>query len=117
MSAVACLLGMVTTTWAQEYSPVPMQPLLGTAPRIESPSQPVYSMGLPSPQRPPLEAPRKLFHRAPAQPPAPSGWTGYGFGGIPTYQWGYFGAHYHEVKSVHRGYYGHRVSYGYRRGY
>jgi hypothetical protein len=51
------------------------------------------------------------------QAAAAAAWTGYGFGGVPTYQWGYFGARYRPVKIYHQGYYGHQISYGYRHGY
>ncbi len=105
-------------TSAAEYGSVPMQPQQQMAPRIASPTGPSYSMGMPSPQRPPMNPQHGQLgrHGVPQAPPA-AGWSGYGFGGIPTYQWGYFGAHYRPVKVYHRGYYGHRMSHGYRRGY
>ena len=43
-------------------------------------------------------------------------WYGYGFG-VPTYNWGYFGAHYRPMSICHTGYYGEFVQWGYRRGY
>jgi hypothetical protein len=43
-------------------------------------------------------------------------WHGYGFG-VPTYNWGYFGAHYRPMSICHTGYYGQFVQWGYRRGY
>ena len=60
-----------------------------------------------------------------AVPPVPSrfggcgsapAWSGYGFG-IPTYNWGYFGARYRPACVSHTGYYGDYVQWGYRRGY
>ncbi len=105
---------------AEQYSPVPTQPPLGTAPRIVSPPGPVYSLGVPSVERPAINtAPHKHLglHGAVTEQTTPAGWTGYGFGGVPTYQWGYFGARYRPIKIYHQGYYGHQISYGYRRGY
>ncbi len=106
---------------AAEFAPAPMQPQPGTTARIASPTEPSYSLGMPSLERPPVTPQRGLLlfgHRVGQQEiPPSSGWTGYGFGGVPTYQWGYFGARYHPVKIYHEGYYGHRMSYGYRRGY
>lgn len=113
---VVLVLGIGVSAMADEYGPVPRQVPPATAPRIVSPAGPVYSLGTPSPERPPIEVYEgHSRHHGAAMPPA--GWSGYGFGGIPTYQWGYFGAKYHAVKIYHRGYYGHRMSYGYRRGY
>ena len=43
-------------------------------------------------------------------------WYGYGFG-VPTYNWGYFGAHYRPFSVSHTGYYNDFVQWGYRRGY
>ena len=43
-------------------------------------------------------------------------WYGYGFG-VPTYNWGYFGAHYRPMSVCHKGYYGDFTQWGYRRGY
>jgi len=43
-------------------------------------------------------------------------WYGYGFG-VPTYQWGYFGAEYRPASISHHGYYGDFTQWGYRRGY
>jgi hypothetical protein len=43
-------------------------------------------------------------------------WYGYGFG-VPTYSWGYFGAHYRPMSVSHTGYYNQFVQWGYRRGY
>lgn len=101
---------------SDDYGPVPRQiPQGTTAPRIMSPPGPVYSLGTPSPQRPSINVHKGHFGHP--QAPAAPAWSGYGFGGIPTYQWGYFGARYHAVKIYHRGYYGHRMSHGYRRGY
>lgn len=60
-----------------------------------------------------------------AAPPGPhrygeynvySPWYGYGFG-VPTYQWGYFGARYRPACISHKGYYGDLSQWGYRRGY
>ena len=114
------LLTIASSAIGAEYNPVPTQPPQGTAPRLVAPSGPTYSLGMPSPQRPAIDPHQGHFrnHGAPVQPSTPAtGWTGYGFGGVPTYQWGYFGAHYRPVKVYHRGYYGHRMSHGYRRGY
>ncbi len=115
---------------ADGHSPAPTQPALSSTPRIASPSGQVYSLGLPSPQRPAINAQRSPFasHSSQTEPRAgagavvpqdmsATGWTGYGFGGVPTYQWGYFGARYRPVKIYHQGYYGHQMSFGYRRGY
>ena len=119
-SAILVLIILVAPAASDELLPVPRQIPPGTTPRIASPPGPVYSLGTPSPQRPPVNVQKGLFghhgHTA-AQGPSTPAWSGYGFGGIPTYQWGYFGARYHAVKIYHRGYYGHRMSYGYRRGY
>jgi len=43
-------------------------------------------------------------------------WYGYGWG-VPTYNWGYFGARYQPVCICHKGYYGDFVQWSYRRGY
>ena len=43
-------------------------------------------------------------------------WYGYGFG-VPSYRWGYFGAHYRPVCNSHTGYYGDFTQWSYRRGY
>jgi len=43
-------------------------------------------------------------------------WYGYGFG-VPTYQWGYFGARYRPAAICHKGYYGDLTQWGYRWGY
>ena len=43
-------------------------------------------------------------------------WYGYGFG-VPTYNWGYFGARYRPACICHKGYYGTLSQWGYRRGY
>lgn len=120
-SAILVLvLGVAVSTAAAEYEPVPRQIAPSTVPRIASPAGPVYSLGMPSPQRPPIDAPQGQFGHHGAfgpQGPAAPGWSGYGFGGVPTYQWGSFGARYRPTKVYHRGYYGHQMSYGYRRGY
>jgi hypothetical protein len=49
---------------------------------------------------------------------APSGgWYGYGFP-VETHRWGWFGAeHYYPRVLWHRGYYGDRCRWAYRRGY
>ena len=129
--ATLCLLTILSPVSSAEFAPVPvrppmeavqsprapMQPSTGTTARLLSPAGPVYSMGMPSLQRPPLYGQQGHHRQSVPQPPSSQGWTGYGFGGVPTYQWGYFGARYRPVKVYHRGYYGHRMSYGYRRGY
>ncbi len=122
---LAILFFFVTTAdiavLAEEYGPVPTQPPLATAPRIISPPGPVYSLGLPSVQRPAINTAqhKHLGLHGPViqQQTTAAGWPGYGFGGVPTYQWGYFGARYRPIKIYHQGYYGHQISYGYRRGY
>ena len=43
-------------------------------------------------------------------------WYGYGFG-VPTYNWGYFGARYRPAVVCHKGYHGDLTQWGYRRGY
>ncbi|OHB67869.1 MAG: hypothetical protein A2V70_03280 [Planctomycetes bacterium RBG_13_63_9] len=43
-------------------------------------------------------------------------WYGYGFG-VPTYNWGYFGAQYRPACVCHKGYYGDLSQWSYRRGY
>ena len=43
-------------------------------------------------------------------------WYGYGFG-VPTYNWGYFGARYRPACVCHTGYYGMFTQWGYRQGY
>jgi hypothetical protein len=124
-AAIALLLFLIpaavgSTAWAADYAPVPTEPLLGTTPRLLSPTGPVYSQGMPSPQRGPMQGqPGSVSHqgRSVRQAPSSTGWSGYGFGGVPTYQWGYFGARYRPIKVYHRGYYGHQMSFGYRRGY
>jgi hypothetical protein len=135
--ALLCCLATAPLASAAEYGPVPvqpptgsvqpptapLQPPMGTAPRLFTPNGPSYSLGMPSLQRPPIHVQHghhgRLGHSRQVVPAAPlnQGWTGYGFGGVPTYQWGYFGARYRPMKVYHRGYYGHRMSYGYRRGY
>jgi hypothetical protein len=108
------------TTLADEFAPAPRQIPPGTTLRIASPPGPVYSLGTPSPQRPPMDFRKKHYHHhAASMPQGTPGarWSGYGFGAIPTYRWGYFGAHYRPVRTYHCGYYGHRLSIGYRRGY
>lgn len=58
---------------------------------------------------------------APNQGPAPTQgpntpWYGYGMG-VPTYDYGWFGATYRPAKVSHTGYYGGTYQWGYRRGY
>ena len=43
-------------------------------------------------------------------------WYGYGLG-VPTYNWGYFGARYRPACIYHKGYYGDLTQWGYRSGY
>jgi len=43
-------------------------------------------------------------------------WYGYGFG-VPTYNWGHFGARWRPASIRHTGYYGDYMQWGYRRGY
>jgi hypothetical protein len=43
-------------------------------------------------------------------------WYGYGFG-VPTYNWGYFGAKYRPAVVSHKGYYDRYTQWGYRTGY
>lgn len=122
MLLISCFLVLVAgTAMAGEFGPAPQQIPPVTTPRIVSPQGPVYSMGTPSPNRPPVVPQTRYFgHHGACVPQAPSGnagWSGYGFGGIPTYRWGYFGAHYRPVRMYHCGYYGNRLSIGYRRGY
>ena len=42
--------------------------------------------------------------------------NGYGMG-VPTYNWGYFGAQSRPTVVSHKGYYGHYTQWGYRNGY
>ena len=115
------LVILAGTAFAGEFGPAPRQIQPSTTMRIASPPGPVYSMGVPAPQRPPIDFHKQQHcgHRAGSVPQGGpgAGWSGYGFGGIPTYRWGYFGAHYRPVRMYHCGYYGHRLSIGYRRGY
>ncbi len=55
-------------------------------------------------------------YRYPEYDAASGPWYGYGFG-VPTYNWGYFGARYRPASICHRGYYGDFTQWGYRRGY
>ena len=55
-------------------------------------------------------------HRYPEYNTGNYPWYGYGFG-VPTYNWGYFGANYRPTAVSHKGYYGHYTQWGYRRGY
>ena len=55
-------------------------------------------------------------HRYPEYNAAAAPWYGYGFG-VPTYNWGYFGATYRPAAISHHGYYGDFTQWGYRRGY
>jgi len=55
-------------------------------------------------------------HRYPEYNAAAAPWYGYGFG-VPTYNWGYFGATYRPAAVSHHGYYGDFTQWGYRRGY
>ncbi len=55
-------------------------------------------------------------YRYPEYDAANGPWYGYGFG-VPTYNWGYFGARYHPASISHRGYYGDFTQWSYRRGY
>ena len=55
-------------------------------------------------------------HRYPEYNTGNYPWYGYGFG-VPTYNWGYFGAHYRPTVVSHKGYYGHYTQWGYRTGY
>lgn len=79
--------------------------------RVFQPEPPPYwvgnpraiTAGTPGPQRLP-----QYQHSAP--------WYGYGFG-VPTYQWGSFGARYRPTRSCFTGYYGDYVQWGCRRGY
>ena len=43
-------------------------------------------------------------------------WYGYGFG-VPSYQWGYFGARHRPAIGSHTGYHDDFSQWGYRRGY
>jgi hypothetical protein len=42
--------------------------------------------------------------------------TTYGFG-VPSYRWGWFGAHYWPRMTYHCGFYGDRMQWSYRYGY
>lgn len=55
-------------------------------------------------------------YRYPAYQTGPYPWYGYGFG-VPTYNWGYFGARYRPHCVGHSGYYGDFTQWSYRRGY
>ena len=55
-------------------------------------------------------------HRYPEYNAAAAPWYGYGFG-VPTYNWGHFGATYRPAAVSHHGYYGDFTQWGYRRGY
>jgi len=55
-------------------------------------------------------------HRYPQYNAAAAPWYGYGFG-VPTYNWGYFGAKYRPAVVSHHGYYGDFSQWGYRQGY
>jgi len=55
-------------------------------------------------------------HRYPEYNAATGPWYGYGFG-VPTYNWGYFGAQYRPAVVCHHGYYGDFTQWGYRQGY
>jgi len=55
-------------------------------------------------------------HRYPEYNAAAAPWYGYGFG-VPTYNWGHFGATYRPAAVGHHGYYGDFTQWGYRRGY
>jgi hypothetical protein len=59
-----------------------------------------------------------LSEKAPHPTIAPTGgWYGYGFP-AQTHRWGWFGAqHYYPRVIWHRGYYGDRSRWSYRRGY
>ncbi|MBX3413874.1 MAG: hypothetical protein KF708_14380 [Pirellulales bacterium] len=48
--------------------------------------------------------------------PAPSRHFVYGFN-VPTYNYGWFGAHYYPRRTWHRGYYDTHMQVSYRRGY
>ena len=72
--------------------------------------------------RPTLVAPTDVPPHVVSSPPGPhrnpgcSPWQGYGFG-VPTYNWGYFGAQYRPICISHTGYCGDYSQWGYRRGY
>ena len=55
-------------------------------------------------------------HRYPGYNAATAPWYGYGFG-VPTYNWGYFGATHRPASVCHRGYYGDFTQWGSRQGY
>jgi len=55
-------------------------------------------------------------HRYPEYNTGNYPWYGYGFG-VPTYNWGYFGARYRPAIVSHKGYYGRQTQWGYRTGY
>ena len=55
-------------------------------------------------------------HRYPEYNTGNYPWYGYGFG-VPTYNWGHFGAHYRPSVVSHKGYYGQYTQWGYRTGY
>lgn len=80
-------------------------PPIEYTPGVAAPAGPVFTPGMPKPQRAPL-------------PGGHNGeWNGYGFGGVPTYQWGHFGARYRPYHGAHRGYYGHQLQWSFRPGY
>ena len=59
--------------------------------------------------------PPSPYYHGPSHP-SPPAWNGYGFG-VPTFQWGYFGARYRPVCITHKGYYGNYTQWSYRSGY
>ena len=79
---------------------------------------------LPARQQPPYWAgnPKQTVaappgpYRYPEYDAARGPWYGYGFG-VPTYNWGYFGARYRPASISHRGYYGDFTQWSYRKGY
>jgi len=73
---------------------------------------PAESVG--NPKR--IVAPPPGPHRYPEYNTGPCPWYGYGFG-VPTYNWGYFGARYRPATIAHSGYYDTYTQWGYRRGY
>jgi len=101
----AFTLGFLFPTTASAAGPLEILGVLRPGRLVEHPGTPGgYSVGPPGP------------YRYPEYSTGHSPWYGYGFG-VPTYQWGYFGARYRPACVSHKGYYGDYTQWGYRRGY
>ncbi len=105
VAAAVILLGLMDATVAEARGPFGLLHKAHSGQTVQQQDGPHgVSTGPPGP------------HRYPEYNTGNHPWYGYGFG-VPTYNWGHFGARYRPTAVSHKGYYGHYTQWGYRKGY